>query len=426
MLSDREQKQLIYRRKLQFGTGDVLAPLVSSSVASELANKKSQVTKALKDVQSKTATGSLQQMMLNHFRETVNPTCFYSLPMDVAKTLPIKQLKVALTTMLSVKGKATQPSGTLPLGDEHQSLPLKDRVPVSQEASSSLLGPLEDDAQMGTSSCDGIGAEPAETDLDLEALLDHCACDGQLVFKIADKSPHLKKRPLHSVDNLLPSEVAIRLYRAEKVNETDIQIFPTASPEVPLVQFFSGNPQLMIDKLLRWKFRTGFQLKPCGQALQQRFACPLTLQSVDLQKNLKPTPFELYLELRSRGWEWKTWGGKPADLKKLSVDLDPLGNRKRFYGGGFHYLLCLVALPSIADKLDNKSFLMHGQSETYYQTAFLLAQRSRMADLQQLRPNQQAWFYRTWSSTIFNCLFWVSLSNHFMSLCWYWSMAGGM
>lgn len=396
MLSDREQEHLIYKRQTQFAAGDVVSLLVSTSIASQLASKKSQVSKALKDVQVKTPTGALEHLMLQHFRETANHLFFYSLPVDLVRKLPMKQLSVALTSMLSVKGKAAQPSGTLPLGPEHQSLPLQDRVPALphlHQEPSSFLGPLEDEC----SSSNHGESKPAETKLDLEQLISLCQCDGLLLFKVADKSPHLKKRPLHSVDNLLPSEIAIRLYRAELINDTDIQISPTDSSEVPLLQLFTGDPQPVIDHLRSWKLDVGFLLKESGRAFQQRVPCPLTLASVDLKRNFKPTAFELFLELRSRGWEWKTWGGKPADLKRLSIQLDPLLGRNVYYSGQFHHCLCLVTLPAISKDLRNTSFLMHGQLEIYYQTAFTLAQQARLDDLQQLRPNQPAQFYRTWN-----------------------------
>lgn len=106
-LSDRTQKQLLYRRKLQFGTGDIVTPMVPSSNATKLAAKKAKLAQALRDVQGKTAMGSLQQLMMQHLRDTARHFCFYSLPLEVAKSLPIKQRSVALTSMLSVKSQPT-------------------------------------------------------------------------------------------------------------------------------------------------------------------------------------------------------------------------------------------------------------------------------------------------------------------------------
>ena len=73
----------------------------------ELAANKTKLAQALRDVQGKTEMGSLQQLMMQHLRDTARHFCFYSLPLEVAKSLPIKQRSVALTRMLSVKGQPT-------------------------------------------------------------------------------------------------------------------------------------------------------------------------------------------------------------------------------------------------------------------------------------------------------------------------------
>lgn len=245
---------------------------------------------------------------------------------------------------------------------------------------------------------------------DLQQLVDHCELDGLLVFKIADKNPHLKKRVMGSVDNVTFADMAIRIYKAHSHTEDELCISPMSNVEVPLVQFFAGkDPQKIMDHMLCWRLENAsgtdadfdasislqLKLKPVGRVFQQRLACPLTLQAIDVKRNIKPTPFELYLELSVKGWSWKTWRGKRADLKKLSVNLDPRANGKVFYGGAFFYLLCLVTLPCIADKLACKTFLMHGQLEAYYAAAFRLAQESRFEELSRLCPNQSAEHYRT-------------------------------
>jgi len=376
---------------------------VASSKASKLAAKKNKVSKALKDVQSKTAEGSLQQLMMQHFRDTTNPMSFYSLPMSIANTLPMKQLSVAVTSMLSIKGKPAQPAGTLPLGDEIHTLPLENRTEQIEDEKPTFLEPLQDDV---TEEMPKEGGE-REEELDLKQLVGYCQLDGLLVFKLADKSPYLKERPLHSVDNLTFSDFAIRLYKVHKnVEDREIWISPTSNAEVPVVQFFAGkDPNRIIDQMRCWRIDQSsgdvdadeacFRVIPAGRAFQQRVACPLTLQAVDIKRNLKPTCFEMYVTLSSRGWTWRTWRGKPSDLKRLPISLDPNTDRKVFYGGSFYYLLCLVTLPAIAGKLKNKTCLMNGQLEVYYATAFALGQSSRFAELEQLQPNQPAQFYRS-------------------------------
>ena len=393
---------------MQFATGDAV-PDTKGSTATKLAEKKREVTKALKDMQAKTAHGALQQMMLQHFRDTANHLSFYTLPTEVAVTLPIKQMTRASTSMLSVKGKPALPEGTLPLEDVSHTLPLADRPGQIKDAPSlhPCLGPLELDSQDIPVFDDDDEAKPLKEDeLDLNQLVEFCQHDGIIVFKVADKQPHLKKRPLHSVDNIISSYVAIRLYKIKyRSADGGLWVTPTSNIEVPLVQFFVGKESKpLMDHMWCWRLDQGsddpkdasFCLKSFGRVFQQRVACPLTLSTVDIKRNIKPTHFELYLEASSKGWLWKTWSGKSGDLKRLAINLDPLAETKTFYNGTYNYLLCLVTLPAIAEKLSNKSVLMHGQLETYYATAFQLAQESRFAELDALRPDQSADFYRAY------------------------------
>lgn len=231
VLSDKEQKRLLYRRQLQFGTGELASEVIASSSAAMLSSKKSQVTRAIKDVQSKTPEGALQQLMMQHFKETLNPRAFYTLPLYLVKTLPIKELSSALTSMLSVAGQPAQPSGTLPLLDKEQSLPLIERdtpVPI-EDGSLPWLGALTDES-------DGLsGGAVVQKQRSVEQLLAECGKNGLLVFRVADKNPHLKKRPLHSVDNVVSADVAIRLYKLDHtVLETD---------EIPMLYVCLSNVQ---------------------------------------------------------------------------------------------------------------------------------------------------------------------------------------
>ena len=404
-LSDREQKHLLYRRRMQFATGAAV-PDGKSSVATKLSERKRDITKALKDAQAKNPFGALHQMMLQHLRETTNHLSFYSLPTELAVTLPIKEMTRASTSMLSVKGKPALPEGTLPLDDERRTLPLADRMGQleDQPKQNPFVGPLEDDTQ-GEPTVGEPELPLPEHKLDLQQLVDYCQSEGTVVFKIADKNPHMKKRPLHNMDNILSADVAISFYRVQsRTSDNCLWVSPICNTEVPLVQFVSGrNPKDLIDHMWCWRMDKGsndpndisFLLKSFGRVFQKRVACPLALSVIDAKKNIKPTSFELYLDLSSKGWLWKIWDGKPGDLKRLSVNIDPTAERKVFYNGSYNYLLCLAVLPTIAGNLSNKTFLKHGQLESYYAAAFRLAQDSRFAELDRLRPDQSADFYRT-------------------------------
>lgn len=396
VLSDKEQKQLLYRRQMQFGTGDAVTPLVPSSIATQLATRKSEVVKALRDFQGKTSMGSLQQLMMQHFKESANPLNFYSLPLDLAKSLPITSLSVASTSMLSIKGKPVQPPGTLPLEDEDQFLPLANRPGPIQDLQSQFLEPLQDDLEGTVSKRD----DNPEDHYDLKQLVDYCSNGRLLVFKVADKNPHRKKRVLGSVDNIISGDFAVRLYKLNSYG-TELSVAPTSSAEVPLIRFFSMDPNKILDHMWCWRLDPGLKidggelkLKSVGRAFQQRLGCPLTFEAVDLERGIKPTSLELFLFLRDKGWTWDTWRAKALDLKRVVINF--LGERKVYYGGNFFYMLCLVTLQPVADKCR----LMHGQLETYYWAAFMLARASRWDELQNLSPDRPAKFYRIVYSVI--------------------------
>ena len=394
---------------LQFGTGDVAAPSMSSSASALLAEKKQKVVKALKDVQTKTITGPLQQLMMQHFKETTNHHFFYTLPVDILKSLPIKQMATALTHMLAVKGQAAQPSGTLPLADIAHCLPLADRAKgIEDIRAKPFLEPLQDESQDTGGETQIVTID--ETKLSLHELVDHCQKGGHFAFRVADKNPQLKKRPLHSVDNVVSGDLAIRAYCIKRVGNPDsdgkaseLWVSPTSNAEVSLLQLFEGkDPDNIIQHMWSWKLVGGFdadagcfQLERVRRAFDQRPFCPLDLNKIDIDTNIKPTCFELYLELRKRSWTWKSWVGKPADLKRVQVNIDPANTSHSFYTGSFYYLLCLATFPQLWLDLQNKKFLYHGQLEAYYAAAFHLAQQQRFQELENLPPNKSAQFYRT-------------------------------
>ena len=193
VLTDREQKRLIYRRQMQFQSGVLAEAAVPSSTATMLATKKSKVAKALKDLQETRPAGALQVLMSQHFRETLNPHSYFSLPLDLFRQLPVKEMKVALTSMLSVKGRAAQPPGLLPL-DKMQAMPLAERSALPlQDLSSPFLGALQDDLCALTDVGGGEVVPAVEPSFEnphlLEELVKSCEKDGLVVFRVADKNP---------------------------------------------------------------------------------------------------------------------------------------------------------------------------------------------------------------------------------------------
>lgn len=76
MLSDKEQKSLIYRRKLQFDSGNVAKELVATSAANKLMDKKRKFTESVRGTQLATVKGFLQLTMMGHFRDHCNQKSF--------------------------------------------------------------------------------------------------------------------------------------------------------------------------------------------------------------------------------------------------------------------------------------------------------------------------------------------------------------
>ena len=402
-LTDREQKQLLYRRKMQFCTGDLASELQAASSSKKLGEKKGKLSQALKDIQGKTSEGALQQLMHQHFKESKDHDKFFSLPLDIVRTLPVKQMSVALTSLLQVKGRAAQPSGMLPLGDASHCLPLAERAAIGAITDKDAPFAIEDDSW----GADLALANPpnfSDQELDLEQLLQFCQNEGVLMFRISDKNPHLKKRPLHSVDNMVSSDIAIRLYKCHQlVNAETAWVTSITTTEVPLLQIFQGkDPHAIIQHMWSWRLDEGFdestgafKLVRATRVFTQRPGCPLTLARIDVNRNLKPTSFELYLALVENGWTLKTWSGKQTDLKRLAINLDPRRGTKIFYSTHFYYMLCLVTLPSISFHLSNPSCLAHGQIEAYYAAAFHFAGEMQYEQLVNLQPDKPATFYRT-------------------------------
>ena len=210
---------------------------------------------------------------------------------------------------------------------------------------------------------------------------------------------------MHAWDNLTSADLAIRLYKIEAIldtSQTEVVVSSVLSPDVPLLQMFQGkDPKAMVKNLLTWRVTEGQEggkivLARVGRCFQQRVACPLTLEQVDLKKNFKPTALELYLALVQTGWSFKTWPGKHSELARTAINLDPEStSHKSFYRGSFYYLLCLVTLPPIMKHVTNKNFMAHGLTETYYASAFHLAQEQQWSALENLARNKSAAYYRT-------------------------------
>lgn len=306
----------------------------------------------------------------------------------------MQQLDLALSTGLSLKGNRIQPSGLLPLTSPDNTLPLQDRAqPTATDVE--FLSPLEDEgaddrnqdtrmlAVKDHSNKQVVAFNSAGLGVQLQQLLDECTMGGMVLFRVSDMAPSRKKRPLGSVDNIQSFDFAIRAYRILDV-QTDMPGMAVekmwacqgSQSEVPLVQIFnSKSPEQTIAGMIQWEVQAGtkpghpnaFLLKPVGQVFKVRVGVPRTLATVDVDKGLKPTLFELHLLLQQEGWAWRSTANvSSTQIKRCLVTL----NNKMYFQRGFWH--CLVLL-NLTDLMRVQPKVYHGQLESYYEAIFRLS-----------------------------------------------------
>lgn len=364
-------------------------------------NKKRKFNELVRASQTATQTGALQHMLMAHFREHSNPNAFYSLPKHTIEQVPIQQLDLALLTGLNVKGKNIQPSGLLPLTSPVNSMPLQIRDSATEDPSSmsAFVGELEDDGDMlgGNSNSAESGSSDRRTgqaralsfntpgiSTQMKDLIGTSALEEIVIFRVSDKNPSKKKRPLASADNVQTLDFAIRVYQvAEAVrdasgNITMVWVRQGMHDDVPLIQLFSSkDPKETIAKMYQWEIQAGeypgkpdlFLLQQTRQTFQVRVGVPCSLETVDVNKGLKPSLLELHLLLESEGWSFrKSSNLTPGQLKRCPIDLQ----RKFFFSRGFWHCLTLLNFSKLQEY---QSKIFYGQLEAYYEAIFRLAAR---------------------------------------------------
>lgn len=403
VLSDREQKDLIYRRRLQYESGSVAQQKIGDSTATRLMNKKRKFNELVRASQTATQTGALQHMMMAHFREHCNPNAFYSLPKHIIEQVPIQQLDLALLTGLNVKGKNIQPSGLLPLTSPANSMPLQIRDSATEDLSSmsAFFGELQDDGEkLGGNSADS-GSSDRHTGQEralafntpgistkMQDLIDASTLEGLVIFRVTDKMPSKKKRPLASADNIQALDFAIRVYqvveavRDESGNIAMVWVRQGMHDDVPLIQLFNfKDPKETIAKMCQWEIQAReypgqpdlFLLQQMRQTFQVRVGAPCSLETVDVDKGLKPSLFELHLLLESEGWSFrKTSNLTATQLRRCPIDLQ----RKFYFSRGFWHCLTLLNFNKLKEY---QSKIFYGQLEAYYEAIFRLAARGQRA-----------------------------------------------
>ncbi|CAE7215683.1 unnamed protein product [Symbiodinium sp. CCMP2592] len=267
-LSHKELVELLYHRTHRFKRGKTAAKVIpNSDIAAQQASKA-----ALTEGKG---VNSLGDMMSKHFRDVMDDTGFYSLPAFLLKRVPIQSLQDALTTSPAI-GRAT---GVLPICSAEQNLPLADREQrshsLADETSAALPAWLQVDPEAETDIAPAqhlqsraSSSSSVRKDSVLQNLQD-TPDDSLVIFRVANKRPHLRKRPLASVDGILPHDMTIRIYDVMSMTaeeqDTSISAAPSKHQDLPLVHLFDKmRDDVCQDVLLhmqQWQMRDALPLR---------------------------------------------------------------------------------------------------------------------------------------------------------------------
>ena len=494
-LSYKEMRGLLYGRSLQFSSGTTTNPEMEHSLAAICSKEKSENAKAIEN------PGATTKMLLQHFRDCMNPSGWYSLSAELFSQQPMRPLVHALTHALP-SCSTTSHSSLLPMEDRAtMALSVRDRERLkqirgtmseteptpflaildSQDHNITPALPPEEggdsDCEMilaPASSCTGALGHSKPKPEDLAAITEVASNNGMVVFRVSDKRPALKKRPLSFADSVTTDDFAIRLYRVEAVDAATETASPTAVTvsaldhvTVPLAKLFSGGDRAenLVEDMLQWACaselkhlvniprdkvgsaafdliqdlvqagavvgssvhfdttgmtsdrdlqlldkmvhesilvptRNGSAVQLCASAVSCHLvltqprrvfdarigSCP-QLDRLSLTQGSRPTQWELYLNLRRKGWRKADWQGEKKDLKFSLVEP---GREKLFYHDGYWYWLCLLNCEALATL---GLSLYPGQLESFYQTAIRLGKEDP-EKLPSLRPQQKASVYK--------------------------------
>ncbi|CAE7819513.1 unnamed protein product [Symbiodinium sp. CCMP2592] len=288
-MSFKIMKRLLYGRSLQFTVGATTRPEVPQSSAAVTRAHKAQ---AVQQVRSKAKKDDeLMWLLLQHLRENLSSSSWYSLPREMLEELKIQKLGQALTSAFS-QSNTGPVVGALPLADATHFQPIRDlrsagklalqgretdSVAVKTPSSSFLcIEPDDDDGVVLSTSRHKrtpSGREPSlvlgDTSLqDLVASAGRGDADLDLVvFRIPDKSPAAKKRPLGAVDDVSPTDFCIRLYTVHSTcsRSDEVCVSMHACTEVPLVRLLGHSgadrtlSQRLMDSMLQWTVKSDVQ-----------------------------------------------------------------------------------------------------------------------------------------------------------------------
>lgn len=273
---------------------------MKNSVAALLSKEKSANAKQIED---RHGQGVVSKLLLNHFRECMNPSGWYSMPEAIFSQQPMRPLVDALTHSLPPRNAQAQSSSLLPVADKTSMAlsvcdreRLKELTQASQGNLTNLtpflairdtdevdnfikrkrnVGNQPEPAFVESSDSEAVGSASAKppapqtrqevvhskptsqssmpTDMLSRDMVQFASnSSGLIVFRVSDKRPSLKKRPLAFTDALTTDDFTIRLYKVEEATATHVTVSALDHPTVPLAKLFSGSSDSFVDHLLQW------------------------------------------------------------------------------------------------------------------------------------------------------------------------------
>ena len=362
---------------------------------------------------------------------------------DINRGIPIQWLGDALTTGLvpqpglpASAQRQIKPVQRLPAPKHSQLLPLEDRAASNAledqadsrrkpftdmledggDLSRGTVAPLPSTANMAvrqTCASSVVTLLPESAQKQTAKLEDMLRCNagrgsGQdgpdiVCFRVIDSRVHLKKRPLFGADNLKAGDLPVRIYRIHNM-QGDGAWVSQSTDDLAVIRMFDvaeTHVSDLMQSLWRWRLvphdhsnqpsRDGFLLQRQGLVFACRPAAPFRLGQVDLQRGIKPTQLELYLELKRNGWS--RGRGRPEGGLMFRANMQ---ERERiYYQVSFFYFLCLLNIDEISERAEAELGLLHDQCQAYYQAAWQLAQDGQWSVLARMQPNRRATYYRT-------------------------------
>lgn len=256
-------RRFLYGRALQFSVGTTTQPEMPNSIAAICSREKKKASDALQNDGSDGRRVEAK-LMLQHFRDCMNPSGWYSLPIGIFSATQVRPLVHALTTSIPGQEKT---SALLPLSKGSDMLSIRDREEFMRQPQPStspflVIQPEPDvlprsqvaGAEDSTICTPTQGQRVPKDMLSQEMLLFASESSGLIVFRVSDKRPALKKRPLSYADSLSREDFCLRLYRVEHATETLLTVTALEHSEVPLAKLFSSNAALeLINSMHQWQ-----------------------------------------------------------------------------------------------------------------------------------------------------------------------------